>query len=512
MAADPDDPGPSAINSETGGLIERGGHSGASRAILIGSGQLLSGRVARTAMSVIGMVILARLLTPADFGVLAWGTAVTVLSLVLLEGLIDYPAIRDDALTTDSLRGLIWAGICITGGLSIVLWFAAPMAERLVAFPRLAFTLRAMIPVCLSQVFLVAGLSILRRKHRFGAAAMISVFTIAAYMLLAVLLVVAGKGMPGVIIALVVANLATAVILQRMADLPVLPPRDFRAIRTNIHVGGMGALSRLLAWGWTNIDTLAISLALGPAATGLYSRAYNITVQAKEPFLAVDQTMRQVFATKKSNGADIRAQLLTSLRMVTLVSALLAACLVMLRDEVIFLLLGPKWEHAAIPLAILALGLPARVARLFFDGLSVLVGDMRGLALRNALILLMMAGALAATAHFGIGYVAASATMPLYIALLFSVGAQERLVIGGLRDMLLAMLPGLLIAAALVALDDVVLRPSLATSMPVHILAVAALTSVTGALLAIYAPPHWIGVTGQRIRTMLLRRVTSALG
>ncbi len=484
--------------------IGRGDHRAMGRTILRGSGQLLGGRLARTIINLLGMMVLARLLAPADFGVLALSTTATVLSLVILEGVIDYPAIRNDDLTTEGLRSLIWAGVLVMVLFGGGLWLIAPFAERQLDFPHLANALRAIIPVCIAQVFFVAGLGILRRHHRFGAASVQSVITVLLYIGIAIALVALGYGLYGVLAGMVVANIVSAIVLAGLAKLPVLPPRSFSTMRSHVHLGGYGALSRLLNWAWASVDTLAASILLGPTAAGLYSRAHNINVQAKEPFLAVDQTMRQAFASAKSNGPAVGVQMIAALRLVTLASGFIAAAIILLRDEVVLILLGTQWAAAALPLAILAAGLPPRIARMYFDGLAVVMGDVRGMAVRHIVLLALMLVALALFASRGLPWVAAAMTVPLYLSLLFATGAQERAVIGPVGRVLAAMIPGMALAIALVLAGEGLVRPLAGDHQMLRAAIDSAMLGTVALLLALFVPDRWLGQAAARIRQRLL--------
>ena len=480
--------------------IGRGDHRRMGRTILKGSGQLLGGRLVRTLVTLVGMMVLARLLAPADFGVLALATTATVLSLVILEGVIDYPAIRNDDLTREGLRSLIWGGVLVMLLFSAGLWLIAPFAERELDFPHLANALRAMIPVSISQVFFVAGLGILRRHHRFGAASVQSVVTVLLYVTLSVLLVVLGYGLYGVLAGMIAANILSAIVLASLAKLPVLPPRSFSAMRAHVHLGGYGALSRLINWAWASVDTLAASILLGPTAAGLYSRAHNINVQAKEPFLAVDQTMRQAFASAKSNGPAVGAQMIAALRLVTLASAIIAAAIIILRDEVVLILLGTQWADAALPLAVLAAGLPPRIARLYFDGLAVVVGDVRGMAIRHIVLLGLVLAGLALFAARGLPWVAAAMTVPLYLSLLFAIGAQERAVIGPVSRVLAAMVPGMTIAVLLVTVCEWLVRPLVGDQQLLRTAIDSAILGMVTLVTALAVPDRWLGQAAAQIR------------
>ncbi len=471
--------------------IHRGSEHGLGRMVLSGSAWLIGARIGRTLITLVGMMVLARLLTPAAFGLLAIAVSATVLSLVVIEGVIDYPSIREDGLSVDILRSLVWAGLGITGIYSLALWLLAPWLEHFFAFPQLATGLRAMIPVCLAQVYFVAGTALLRRQHRFAAAARIQVMTVALYVAISIILALAGWGLWSVLIGQILAQIITAIIVVRTSHLPIGLPGQF-GFGGNFHVASWGALSRIVAWGWTSIDTFAVSAMFGPAATGLYSRAYNIQVQAKEPFVAIDQTIRQAFAALKNREGGFVEQNRMALRLVTLLSGFTAAGLIVMRDEVVLLLLGRQWGLAAPALALLAAGLPARIARLYFDSLTLSMGNMRGLVMRHIAILILIAAGIALVGGRGIGWVAAVVSGTLYLSLLFANGASERSAGAGIGAVAQAMAPGLALAVVLVAIAESVTLLVGPVDWKVDAL-VRAIVMGIGALALFAVPAAWIG-------------------
>lgn len=439
-------------------MIERGSDKGLGQMVLSGSAWLIGARFGRTFITLFGMMALARLLTPADFGVLAFSTSASLLSLVIVEGLIDYPAIREDGLSLDILRSLIWLSIGVTTCFSAMLWVAAPALEAALAFPHLSLGLRAMVPVSLAQVPFVAASAVLRRQHQFGVAARLSLLTVALYVAIAIALAVAGFGLWSVLIGQVVAQIVTAFLIVRAAKLPIAPPRRF-IFEETLHIGSWGAVTRLLGWAWTNVDTVAVSIALGPVATGLYSRAYNINVQAKEPFAAIDQTLRQAFAALKHRDGGFAKQNMMALRLVTLLSSFAGAAMIILRLPIVLLLLGDQWSGAAPALGLLAISLPARIARLYFDSLAISTGNMRVLATRHAIILALIVGGLFVAAPHGIAWVAATVSIVLYITLpLVSSGGKEA---DGSdwRSVIKAMAPGLAFSTILVLIAEFCIPP-----------------------------------------------------
>lgn len=486
----------------------RGQSGDLTRMIASGGVWVIGGRVARTLVTLIGMAFLARLLQPADFGVLALVTSMMVLSLVVLEGFVEFPILRHDALSRDGLRSLIWLSLSLTTIAVGIIWIAAPLVERAIGFPHLAIAFRVISPILFAQVVIVAGTAMLRRMHRFRTAVAINVVSQIFYFLPAVTLAFAGFGLLSALIGQIIAMGVSALAYMSAARLPILPPRklDYSALDgTGVH----GALGRMLAWGWTNIDTIMVAIVLGPAITGLYSRAYNINVQIKEPFAALDSIVRQAFAALKNREGGLDEQVERTVRLITIASAFLAAGAIAARHEIVFVLLGPRWEPVAPILAVLAVSLPAKVVMLVLDGLAGAVGNMRRLVLRHVVLLALIGGGVFFGVRFGPLAVAANVSLAIYVALLVPQGAGDDRRVPIMRLMLL-MVPGLVIGAALCGVAEFLTDMIPAGAILARLAALLTVFGVAAIAIAITLPSRWLGSRMDGVRRLLFPKIIGA--
>ena len=434
----------------------RGSEKNIGSMVLRGTARLIGGRVTRMMITLVGIAVLARLLTPADFGVFAVAAMILPLANALLEGLIDVPTIREDELDLAGLANLIWVGVMLMVGLATALWFLAPDFALLLNSPQLAEVLRVLCFGLLLQPFIAASNALLRREHRFGVSALFMPISGAAYVLSATGLALSGFGVWSLILGQIASLVITAVGLTLLSGIPLLPPRRLQT-GAAWRLGGVGLTTRLLAWMSANIDTLFASAALGAAGAGMYSRAYNLTTQIKSPFEAFEQTIRQAFVAQRSldDAAASRATL-KGLRLVTIVAALVSATLIVLREPVVALLLGPQWSPIILPLSVLAASLPARVARLYLDGFTYARGSMRFMLARNIAIIILLTIGLWLWANEGITEIALIVAAVHGITLLFRGGAIDISIAGTISQRFSAIAPGYLIGTAMIVIGELI--------------------------------------------------------
>lgn len=483
--------------------LDRGSDKHIGRTVLHGTTRLIGGRILRTLITLGGLAVLARLLTPADFGVVAVAAMILPLATALLDGLIDVPTIREDGLDRGGLSNLVWVGLALMVGLIGLIWIAASSLSLLLNSPRLDEVLRVLCFGLMLQPFIAAGNALLRREHRFGAAAVFLIASGATYVISAIILAFMGFGIWSLVFGQLLSLLAMTVGLVVTTGIPIRPPSRFQADQA-WQLGGMGLITRLLAWTWSNIDTLFASASLGAAAAGTYSRAYNITTQMKEPFAALDQTVRQAFLAHRSlDDASAARATRGGLRLVVLAASMLAGGVIVMREAIVMLLLGPQWDAVVVPLAVLSASLPARVARLYLDGFTYTRGSMRHMLWRNIAIVALLAAGLWVFSTQGVTAIAVVVAGVHVITLFFRGGPVDVAVAGTTAKRLAAMVPGYAIGAALVLLCELAAWTWLVRGEPLE-WAIRATIFILASILVIAAlPGGWLPKSLSDVRRRL---------
>ena len=238
----------------------------------------------------------------------------------------------------------------------------------------------------------------------------------------------------------------------------------------------------------------------------MYSRAYNLSVQVKEPFAAIDHPMRQALASIRDSGGDVRTSAKRMLMLITLATSLTAAGVVALRDEIVLLLLGQQWREAAVPFAILAAALPARISLNFIDNTVIVAGRMGSMVRRHALLSLVIGALVWFAAPLGIAWIAALVAGSLYLALLVPVGQAEPAVPGG-WDIVRMLAPGLATGAGVVAICEIILKPALPGLLAYPAAVVALLLLVAAVWVLAYPTSMLFGTIAQQRERLLYRKL-----
>jgi O-antigen/teichoic acid export membrane protein len=349
-------------------------------------------------LSLLGsMVVLARLIPPAEFG--PYAVAVVVQELVLgiqTQGVGNALVQRANA-----DRRHLQAGHAIMLVSGILLGILALVAARFVAKPIFGTPTASLVawtaPLPIVVALGIVPLATLRRKLAFRRLTMIDLTSSLLRAGGSIAMAAVGLGAKslvfGTLLATAVASIATWI--SAPPPMPWLHRKEARELLD------YGLPASLAAVSWTcfrNCDYAIVGVRLGTLQAGLYFRAYNLGVEYQKK--VSDMMVTVAFPVMARTGSDeelseMRGQVVRLLTMLLFPGLTLLA---IVAPVLIPWLLGPDWAPAVVPTQILALG-----------GAATLVMDTAGVALAAA-------GRSRAMLGFGIAHFAVYAIVVWFIA------------------------------------------------------------------------------------------------
>lgn len=299
------------------------------------------------AIQMIATVVLARLLAPADFGVVAMVTTVSLLFMnVGLNGFTEAVLQRQE-MDHGLASNVFW--ICAGTGLLLTVGFAAtgPLLARFYGEPRVALVTIAIALTIFITSLSVQHLALLMRAMQFSAVALNSIIARAISVVVSIVFAWAGWGYWALVagtIALPLALCAGAWVLCRWV--PGLPRR--RVGTGPVVRFAVNTYARFAANYFTrNFDNLLIGWQFGSQPLGFYKKAYDLFVLPANQ-LSAPLTSVAVSTLSRLRDADQqRRYLLRAIATLALVGMWLGANLTLVGDDLIFVLLGPQWAESA---------------------------------------------------------------------------------------------------------------------------------------------------------------------
>jgi O-antigen/teichoic acid export membrane protein len=362
----------------------------------------------------IATVVLARLLTPADFGLVAMVTSLTGLAQGFADLGLSEATIQRQEINHDQVSSLFWINFAIGLALTLVTASLAPVLALLYREPRLKD-----ITLVVSLTFLICGLrvqhdALLRRQMRFVSMAIRDVSSYALAVPVAIVMAWKGAGYWALVALPLTVNLTQVVFSWLMVGwIPGAPRRDAK-VRSLIVFGGNVATSYLLYNSNRSADSILIGWHWGAGSLGLYARAYNLLML---PVRQLSTPARSVIvpALSRIQGDPERfaRYYLGAVNLIMWISAPIFGFLFVAAEPVIVLVLGMKWREASPVFQILVL---AALGQLLLDS-TLWVFVSRGESQRLLKLLLIISpiiiGGFLIGLPFGIKGVALSGSLVL---------------------------------------------------------------------------------------------------
>jgi lipopolysaccharide exporter len=347
-------------------------------------------------------IVLARLLVPADFGLVAIAGLVTALFIQFgdlgIGGALILHQDLDDRAKGTYLTLMIAFGALLGGGLAAL----APLLADFFRDDRLTAILQVLSATVLLRSVVWFYETALQRdlefKRRFAALLAESV----SYALIAILLAALGAGVWSIVVGQVASVLVLSLTLLLVVPHRIWPRFNPDDARRALTTGGGFLAQGGLSYLQFNIDYMAIGRVLGAAQAGFYSLAFRMS---ELPYWAISDPVARVtfpgFARMRHRGEDVRPAFLTSLRLVTVAACplgvLLSACAEPFTESVF----GDKWLPMIGPLAVLGIWAAVRPIESTTGWLLNSLGRQRSLAIASALVIAPLLPALFFAADAG---------------------------------------------------------------------------------------------------------------
>lgn len=458
------------------------------------------GKAAYTGLQLGVLAVMARLLTPADFGVVSAALVVIGFSTVFSQlgfgpALVQRQELEPRHLDTAFIGSVVFGAV-----LGALVWLAAPDAARLLKIEGVQPVLRVLAWVFPLQGLGVAAESLLRRDLRFLWLANLDVVAYAiGYGVVGITLALAGWG-----VWALVAGQITQGLVRTGALLSTRPPRlrpvfELRAFRELVYFGGGFTVARAANYVAVQGDNIVVGRFLGPQALGFYGRAYSLMSAPAYAFGTVlDQVLFPAMAKVQHDPQRLAMAYRRGVSLIALLVLAPSAMLILLAPEFITILLGSRWTPAVASFQILAIGMLFRTSYKMSDSLARSTGAVYRRAWRQILYAALVVLGAWIGQHWGIAGVAWGALAALTVN--FFVMADLSMDVAQLTwaSFWQAHLPA--VRLTLVSFPVVWATTTLLRSMGAPPLAVLAVAGSVGAAtvlaLGLWAPHRFLGSEG----------------
>lgn len=369
-------------------------------------------------MQSVATVVLARLLVPADFGIVAMVTAITGLATAFADFGLSEATIQQKEINHAQVSTLFWINVAIGSGLMVITAVVAPLLSRFYREPRLLG-----IAMVLSLTFFIGGLrvqpnALIRRQMRFSVLAIRDIISYLIAVPIAILMAVQGYGYWALVALPLTLNFVQMVISWWVVKWRPGRPSRTAQIASMIKFGGHVSASYLVLNLNRSLDNILVGWYWGAAPLGLYSRAYNLLMlPVRQLSGPAGSVAIPSFSRLQDNPERFAKYFLAVISLLAWITAPVFGFLFVAAKPVIILVLGSKWVDAAPVFQILVI---SALGQLLLES-AVWLFVSRGKSNRLLQILLLisplLAGSYALGLFFGIKGVALSGSLALVVLL-----------------------------------------------------------------------------------------------
>jgi O-antigen/teichoic acid export membrane protein len=384
---------------------------------------VMGSEIAGAVLRIGSTAVLARLLAPEDFGLLAMVTALTVFAERFKDfGLAD-ATVQTRDITHRQASALFWINVGICVGIMLLVASLARTIAWFYGEPRLTG-----LALVVASTFLFSGVTIqhqalLRRQLCFGSVALIHISSILLSVIVAVTMAYHGFGYW----ALVGREFSRAVFIAAGSWIccPWIPSRPERGADVSklLSFGKIVTGYNIVHFVSRGIDKILLGKFFGPHLVGIYVNAYQLTNVAIHPLQNPVKTVAfPSLSALQTKPEEFRNYFAKTMQWLAFVCMPAIVMLALFADSVVQLILGNAWNDAVPFVRILAIGA-------FADPLVYAVGPAMlalgrttqylRLGLVNAFLLL---GCIGAGALFGAHGVAMGYSVSIYLALVVWFG------------------------------------------------------------------------------------------
>ena len=360
---------------EHGAFRAASGGDGLRRVAVRGAGVTALSQSMGFAIQMIATVILARLLTPADFGLVAM---VTTFSLLLMNAGfngITEAVVQRERIDHALASNLFWINVGLGVVLTIAFAGAGSLLARFYRDPRVALVVVAMSTTILLSSASVLHLALLKRGLRFSQVSANDVLARVASVAVSIALGWAAWGYWALVAGAIVVQLATCLgAWARCRWIPGPPrrrPGTGAMVRFAINTYGHFAANYCTR----NLDNVLVGWFFGPQSLGFYKKAYDLCVlpvaQLSDPLHAVAMP---VLSRLTSDRERLTRYVLRALSTLAFVGMGLGAGLALVGNDLIVVLLGPRWEESGRIFTFFAPGIGAMLLYLTYGWIHLSLG------------------------------------------------------------------------------------------------------------------------------------------
>ncbi len=312
-------------------------------------------KVINSLLNVVTLAVLARLLFPSDFGIVAIGLLVVALFAEINELGIRAAVIQRTERIEEALHTGAILRMLVTLPLFAGVLVFAPQFAGFFNVPEASTVIRVFSIVLVLNTLVFVSSTRLAKELNFRKLAYPALAKNLTTVLLAVALAYLGFSYWSLVYGSIAGSIVWLLVLYAVSPWKVKFIFDKQVAKGILHYSKHLYIAQIFIFLYFNIDDAVIGRVLGVVLLGYYSIAYSWGTLPGKTMRFLHDVMFPTYVRIKHNMARLKRGYLTTLRYVSMASVPMALGLFAIASEFIILILHKKWEPSILPLQILCL-------------------------------------------------------------------------------------------------------------------------------------------------------------
>ena len=308
---------------------------------------IASSQACKLILQTIATAILARILVPEDFGLLAMVLVVSGFAMLVKDMGLSTATVQKLDLTQSQVSCMFWINVAFGSLIAIIVSLFSPLIAQIYQSKEVT-----LITIVVSSIFIIDGFgsqhfALLRRDMQFKKIVIIDMISVIISIMIAIILAINGAKYWSLVAQVVVLSICSTTqswfVSKWRPDFPKWDP----SVKEIIGFGGHLTAFNSINYAIRNVDNFLIGAFLGAAQLGYYSKAYNLLMlpirQVSNPIAAV-----ALPALSRLQNDDVRfKRLFVNLSQIAaLVTTPIVVYSFIDADILVLILLGNQWVNS----------------------------------------------------------------------------------------------------------------------------------------------------------------------
>ncbi|HBX8302004.1 TPA: lipopolysaccharide biosynthesis protein, partial [Klebsiella pneumoniae] len=307
-------------------------------------------QIFKIAVQLLNIVVLARLIPPHDYGIMAMALVVTNFATLVRDLGTSAAIIQKENIENKTINAIFWLNILMGCSVAIVIIMLSPFIAYIFHTKQLLFVLLLLavsFPLSSSSS---AHLALLERNSFFKSIAYIEMTSSGIAVFFAIITAYLGWGVYSLVVqTLLMSSISTVQLWLRSGWRPEKTLRiDWKEIRGLLGFSGNLTLFNFINYFSRNTDTFVIGRYMSASVLGAYSLSYRLMLfPIQNLTFVVNRALFPVISRFQDDNIKLKESYLNTVYYILLLVLPLMTGLIVLNEPFIRLVFGPQWDITA---------------------------------------------------------------------------------------------------------------------------------------------------------------------